>query len=65
MLADDAAGVVRLPKKIRLGMIGFDGHPREILGQLKHLPDVEPVACAIDGSDPLSLESNFKNAFLK
>ena len=65
LLADEAAGVVRLPKKIRLGMIGFDGHPGEILGQLKHLPDVELVAYAIDGSDPLSLESNLKNAFVR
>ncbi len=39
---------VRLPQKVRLGMIGFDGHPGEVLTPLRRLPDVELVAV----SDP-------------
>lgn len=35
---------IRLPRKLRLGMIGLDGHTGEILGQLKRLPDIEFVA---------------------
>lgn len=65
LLADETAEVVRMPRKIRLGMIGFDGHPGEILGQLPRLPDVELAAYAIDGTDPLSLESSLKNAFVR
>ena len=37
---------VRLPRKVRLGLIGTDGHPEEILGPLRRLPDVELVAAA-------------------
>ena len=50
-LAGAAAGAlaqtaepVRLPRKIRLGLIGTDGHYPEILGPLPRLPDVEFVA---------------------
>jgi predicted dehydrogenase len=35
---------VRLPRKIRLAMVGFEGHTAEILDPLPHLPDVEFVA---------------------
>ncbi|MCL5742579.1 MAG: Gfo/Idh/MocA family oxidoreductase [Acidobacteria bacterium] len=35
---------LRLPRKIRLGMIGLEGHIGEILTPLKLLPDVEIVA---------------------
>ncbi len=45
-VAGAAASVVRLPRKVRVGMIGMDGHTGEILGQLKNLPDVELVAVA-------------------
>ena len=36
--------VVRLPKKIRVGILGFEGHTGEITAPLKRLPDVEIVA---------------------
>ena len=57
----DETGIQRLSRKIRIGMIGFDGHPGEILGQLKRLPDVELACYAVDGSDPAALQSNLKN----
>ena len=43
---------VRLPRKIRLALAGFDGHPEEILRVLPQLPDVELVAVADEESDP-------------
>ncbi len=45
---------VRLPKKVRLGMIGFEGHPGEILTPLKQLPDVE--LAAVSDPDPARLK---------
>ena len=36
--------IVRLPRKVRLAIIGLEGHISEILGQLDRLPDVELVA---------------------
>ena len=41
-----AAEPVRLPHKVRLGLIGLEGHPTEVLGPLPNLPDVELVALA-------------------
>jgi predicted dehydrogenase len=41
-----SAEPVRLPRSIRLGIIGFDGHAGEITGPLPELPDVEVVAIA-------------------
>lgn len=35
---------VRLPKKIRVGILGFEGHTGEILSPLPRLPDVEIVS---------------------
>jgi predicted dehydrogenase len=64
LLAQEAA-VIRLPRKVRLGMIGFDGHPAEVLGQLRRLPDMELVAYAVDGTDPATLASQRKNAALQ
>ena len=61
-MAQDAEPDIRLPRRVRLGMIGFDGHPGEVLGQLRRLPDVELVAYAADGTDPKTLESSRKNA---
>jgi predicted dehydrogenase len=68
LLAAGAAGAllsqdlpIRLPRKVRLGMIGFDGHPEEVLGHLPRLPDVELVAYAVDGADPKALESRRKS----
>ena len=48
----DAPPEVRLPRKIRLALAGFDGHPEEILRVLPQLPDVELVAVAAEESDP-------------
>jgi predicted dehydrogenase len=39
-----AAEPVRLPKKIRVAILGFEGHTGEIFTPLKRLPDVEIVA---------------------
>ena len=46
MLAAQAAGkpVVHLPQKVRLAIIGLEGHISEILGPLDQLPDVELAA---------------------
>lgn len=35
---------VKLPRKVRVALIGLDGHPGEISGPLNRLPDVEIVA---------------------
>src|SRR5215204_3995299 len=43
-LAAADADVVRLPKKIRVGILGFEGHTGEITSPLNRLPDVEVVA---------------------
>ena len=42
--------IVRLPQKLRLAIIGLEGHIGEILGPLDRLPDVELVA--IQDRDP-------------
>ncbi len=52
---------VKLPRKVRLGLIGFDGHPEEILRPLRDFPDVELVAVAEAGSDARAMESQFRN----
>jgi predicted dehydrogenase len=46
--AAPAAETLRLPQKVRLAMIGLEGHTGEVLNQLKNLPDVELTAM----SDP-------------
>jgi predicted dehydrogenase len=61
LLAQESAPAVRLPRRVRLAMIGFDGHPAEVLGQLRRLPDMELVAYAVDGTDPATLASLRKN----
>jgi predicted dehydrogenase len=65
LLAQDPAPPLRLPRKVRLGMIGFDGHPAEVLGQLPRLPDMELAAYAVDGTDPATLQSQRKNAAVR
>jgi predicted dehydrogenase len=35
---------VRLPQRVRLAIIGLEGHTGEILGPMEHLPDVDLVA---------------------
>src|SRR5262245_58436731 len=44
MLAGAAA--VKLPRKLRLGMVGVLGHAGEVLTPLPHIADVELVAVA-------------------
>lgn len=39
---------IRLPRRIRAGVLGLDGHTGEVFGQLARLPDVEVAAI----SDP-------------
>jgi predicted dehydrogenase len=63
LLAQVETAEVRLPRKIRLALAGFDGHPEEILRPLPRLPDVELVAVADDGSDPAALASGLKNRY--
>jgi predicted dehydrogenase len=55
------ADTVKLPKKVRLGIIGYDGHVSDVLGPLRDFPDVELVAVADDGSDPAATRSALRN----
>ncbi|MGH9629441.1 MAG: Gfo/Idh/MocA family protein [Bryobacteraceae bacterium] len=50
---------VRLERPVRLAIIGFDGHPGEITGQLSRLPDVQVIAIA--DSTPAVLERAKRN----
>ncbi|MCX6632848.1 MAG: Gfo/Idh/MocA family oxidoreductase [Candidatus Solibacter sp.] len=59
----DAPPEVRLPRRIRLALAGFDGHPEEILRVLPQLPDVELVAVAGEESDPGAQASVLKNRY--
>ena len=59
----DTAPEVRLPRKIRLALAGFDGHPEEILRVLPQLPDVELVAVASEESDPDAQANVLKNRY--
>lgn len=45
-LAPAATAEIRLPKKIRLGLIDLEGHVSEIIRPLPQLPDVEVTAIA-------------------
>src|ERR1700732_1425811 len=55
------AATVKLPRKVRLGIIGYDGHVEEILRPLADFPDVELGAVADDGSDSRAIESALRN----
>jgi predicted dehydrogenase len=59
----EPAPEVRLARKVRLALAGFDGHPEEILRVLPQLPDVELVAVAGEGSDPGAQASALKNRY--
>ena len=48
-----SAAAIKLPRKLRLGMVGVLGHAGEILTPLPRIPDVELVAVA--ESDPAEL----------
>ena len=54
---------VRLPRRIRLALAGFDGHPEEILRVLPQLPDVELVAVAAEASDPDAQANALRNRY--
>lgn len=45
-----AAQTLKLPGRIRVAVVGLDGHPGEITKPLKELPDVEIVALAAPDS---------------
>jgi predicted dehydrogenase len=60
----DAPPEVRLPRKIRLALAGFDGHPEEILRVLPQLPDVELIAVAAEESDPDAQANALKNPYV-
>jgi predicted dehydrogenase len=57
------AATVNLPRKVTLGLIGYDGHPEEILRHLADFPDVELAAVADAGSDRRAVESTLRNPF--
>lgn len=49
-LAQEPGRTVRLPRKVRLALVGLEGHTGEILQPLARLPEVELVAvCDPDG----------------
>src|SRR5438105_2374544 len=55
------ADTVKLPDKVRLGIIGYDGHVDEILRTLPEFPDVELIAVADDSSDSGATQSALRN----
>lgn len=52
-----AAETLKLPAKVRLAIVGFDGHPGEITGPLPQLPDVEVVAICDGNPKTLAREA--------
>ena len=56
------ADTKKLPKKVQLGVIGYDGHLSDVLRPLPDFPDVELIAVADDGSDPSATQSALRNA---
>ena len=59
-----SAAPISLPRKIRLALIGYDGHVEEILRVLPQLPDVTLAAVADAASDPAVVRSHQKNPFI-
>jgi predicted dehydrogenase len=59
-----AAAAVTLPRKVRLGLIGYDGHVGDVLGQLPNFPEVELVAVADAESDARAIASTLRNPFV-
>src|SRR5438270_3553985 len=53
LLAAAAVPALRLPRKIRIGVAGMEGHIGEILNPIKGLPDVELVSAA--DADPAKM----------
>jgi predicted dehydrogenase len=64
MAQADTPPQLRLPRKIRLALAGFDGHPEEILRLLPQLPDVELVAVTGEESDPGAQASALRNRYV-
>lgn len=60
----EPARPVRMPRKIRLAIAGFDGHVSEILQVLPLLPDVDLVAVADAGSDPGATRGALEDALV-
>src|SRR5947207_4302510 len=58
---ESRAATVKLPNKVRLGVIGYDGHVDGVLRPLSDFPDVELVAVADAGSDPGAIRSVLRN----
>lgn len=54
-----SAAELRLPRKIRLGLLDLEGHAGEVIKPLPQLPDVEVVAIA--HSDPAVVQKMTKN----
>ncbi|MFN0167486.1 MAG: Gfo/Idh/MocA family protein [Bryobacteraceae bacterium] len=46
LLAGSPLLAARLPRRVRVAVIGLQGHPNEVIGPLDQLPDVELVAIA-------------------
>jgi predicted dehydrogenase len=59
--AQNYAETMKLPRRVRLGLIGYDGHVADILQPLPDFPDVELVAIADDGSDARATDSALRN----
>jgi predicted dehydrogenase len=55
------AEAVKLPRKVTLGIIGYDGHLSEIVGRLADFPDIELAAVADANSDPQATGAAFRN----
>jgi predicted dehydrogenase len=55
------AAPLKLPRTVRLALVGFDGHTSEILRPLPDLPDVELVAVAGAASEPAATRSALRN----
>jgi hypothetical protein len=64
LAAASALPAAQLPRKVRLGVIGYDGHLSEILDRLPDYPDVELVGVADAESDPRATASALKNRFV-
>jgi len=59
LAAQAAPDVIRLPRKVRVALIGLEGHTGEIFSHLPRLPDVELVA--IQDADEKALERTARN----
>ena len=55
------AAPVRLPRKVTLGIIGYDGHLSEVLAHLADFPDIELAAVADAQSHPQAVAAALQN----